>query len=256
MRRLGRLSLWVLVALGISVHTAGAQTILGHLLDAQTDGPVMLRYVALLTEEGERVAWTLSDETGYFRLEAPGPGSFQIYGESLGYRSSVEGPFLLGEDQAVPAEFRIDPMPIVLDSILVVARSRRVSLVLTGYYDREQQGLGHFIGPDKILERFEARRLTDFLWGVPGVRLMPRDNMAGSGYVPMMRSAATLRGYCLPDIYLDGIPQGEASEIDDFIQPWDIEGIEVYRSASEVLARFTSAGAACGVILLWSKKGG
>jgi len=235
---------------------AEAQSIMGNLLDAQTGRPILLGYVSLLTEGGEKVIWTLADEEGFFRLDAPDPGSYLLYGESLGYRSSVEGPILLGEDQLVPAQFRLDPMPIVLDSLRVVAQSKRFSLVMAGFYDRERTGLGHFIGPEKILDRFEARYITDFFWGVPGIRLMPKSNMAGGGYVPMMRAAASLRGFCLPDVYLDGIPQPGADELDDIIMPFDIEGIEVYRSASEVPARYTTASANCGVILLWSRKGG
>jgi hypothetical protein len=85
---------------------------------------------------------------------------------------------------------------------------------------------------------------------------MPADNFAGSRYVPMMRSAATLRGFCLPDVYLDSIPRPEASELDQIITPWNIEGIEVDRGSSEVPAKFTTAGSNCGVILLWSRRGG
>ena len=44
-------------------------------------------------------------------------------------------------------------------------------------------------------------------------------------------------------------------EIDQFISPMDIEAIEVYRSASEVPARFTTAASNCGVILIWSRRG-
>jgi hypothetical protein len=232
-----------------------AQTLMGNLLDAQSGRPILLGYVALLTEDGERVVWTLTDEEGFFRLEAPEPGSYMLYGESMGYRSSLEGPILLGEDQLVPAEFRLDPMPVVLDSLRIVAESKRYSLVLAGFYDRERTGLGHFIGPEQIMDRFEARQITDFFWGVPGIRLMPRDNMAGGGYVPMMRAGAGARGFCLPDVYLDGIPQPPADEIDNIIMPFDIEGIEVYRSASEVPARYTTASSNCGVILLWTRKG-
>jgi len=232
-----------------------AQTMVGNLLDAQSGQPILLGYVALLTEDGERVVWTLADEEGFFRLEAPQPGSYMLYGESLGYRSSVEGPVLLGEDQLVPAEFRLDPMPVVLDSLRIVAESKRYSLLMAGFYDRERTGLGHFIGPEQIMDRFEARQITDFFWGVPGIRLIPRDNMAGSGYVPMMRAGAGSRGFCLPDVYLDGIPQPAADEIDNIIMPFDIEGIEVYRSASEVPARYTTASSNCGVILLWTRKG-
>jgi outer membrane receptor for monomeric catechols len=105
------------------------------------------------------------------------------------------------------------------------------------------------------VERHEARQITDLLWGVPGIRLVPRDNMAGSGYVPLMRASASLRGFCTPDVYLDGIPQPGAEELDNLIMPFDIEAIEVYRSASEVPARYTTAGSNCGVILLWTRKG-
>ena len=235
--------------------SAAAQSIMGSLVDAQSGNAIMLGYVGLMTEEGERIAWTLTDEGGVFRIDAPAPGSYMLYGEAMGYRSSLEGPVLLGENQLIPAEFVLEPMPLVLDSLRIVARSRRISLVLSGYYDREKTGLGHFIGPEKILERFDARSVTDFFWSIPGVRLMPQSNMAGSGYVPLMRAAATLRGFCLPDVYLDGIPMPGADEIDQFIQPYDIEAIEVYRSPSEVPARFTTASAACGVILLWSRRG-
>jgi len=233
-----------------------AQSIAGNLLDAQSGQAIMLGYVALLDESGERVAWTLANEEGYFRLDAPETGSYMLYGESLGYRSSVEGPILLGEDQLIPAGFRLDPMPVVLDSLRVVAESRRFSLVMAGFYEREKTGLGHFIGPDKILERFEARQISDFLWGVPGIRLVPRDNLAGSGYVPLMRASAAFRGFCVPDVYLDGIPQPGGEDLDNLIMPFDIEAIEVFRSAAEVPARYTTAGSNCGVILLWSRKGG
>jgi hypothetical protein len=234
---------------------AQGQTIMGNLIDAQSGQAILLGYVGLLTEEGDRVAWTLTDEEGFFRLEAPSPGSYLLYGESLGYHAIVEGPVILGEDQLIPAEFALEPMPVVLDSLRVVAESKRISLVLSGFYDRQQQGLGHFIGPEEILERFEAQQVTDFFWSVPGVRLMPQSNLAGSGYVPLMRATAGMRGFCLPDVYLDGIPMPGADEIDQFISPMDIEAIEVYRSASEVPARFTTAASNCGVILIWSRTG-
>lgn len=235
--------------------SARGQSIMGNLIDARSGQAILLGYVGLLTEDGDRVAWTLTDEEGFFRLDAPTPGSYMLYGESLGYHSSVEGPILMAEDQLYPAEFALEPMPVVLDSLMVVAETRRVSLVLSGFYDREQQGLGHFIGPDKILEKLEAQQVTDFFWEVPGVRLMPQSNLAGSGYVPLMRASAGMRGFCLPDVYLDGIPMPGADEIDQFISPMDIEAIEVYRSASEVPARFTTAASNCGVILIWSRRG-
>jgi len=231
------------------------QTLMGNLIDARSGQAIMLGYVALLAEEGDRVVWTLADKEGFFRLEAPEPGSYMLYGESLGYYSGVEGPVALEEDQVVPAEFRLAPMPVVLDSLRVEAKSRRMFLVLAGFYDRQERGPGHFIGPDEIRKKTEARRVTDFFWAVPGINLVPRSNLAGSGYVPMMRASAGSRGFCLPEVYLDGIPMPGADEIDEIIDPMDIEAMEVYRSASEVPARFTTGASNCGVILIWARRG-
>jgi hypothetical protein len=227
----------------------------GNLLDARSGEPILLGYVALVTPDGDRMAWTLTDQEGFFRLDAPSSGSYMLYGESLGYHASVEGPVEMESRQIISAEFRLDPMPVVLDSLRVVAQSRRISLVLSGYYDRAQRGLGHFIGPEEIREKTEAQRVTDLFWGVPGVHLVPQSNLAGSGYVPMMRTAGGMRGSCLPDVYLDGVPTPGAREIDQLITPMDIEAVEIYRGASEVPARFTTATGNCGVILIWSRRG-
>lgn len=58
---------------------------------------------------------------------------------------------------------------------------------------------------------------------------------------------------CPPQVYIDGIPW--AGPIDE-ITLRDIEGIEVYRGAAEVPAEFAGSNAGCGVIALWSRRGG
>lgn len=70
-----------------------------------------------------------------------------------------------------------------------------------------------------------------------------------------MRPVGGMRGSCLPEVYLDGVPAPGARQIDQLITPMDIEAVEIYRSPSEVPARFTTAASQCGVILIWSRRG-
>ena len=73
---------------------------------------------------------------------------------------------------------------------------------------------------------------------------------------------------CATQIFVDGFlvnrrmvqPNGtqgpEDIRIDDVVSPASVEGIEVYRGLSTVPAEFLNPDAACGVIAIWTKRGG
>ena len=44
--------------------------------------------------------------------------------------------------------------------------------------------------------------------------------------------------------------------IDEVISPGSVEGIEVYRGLSTVPAEFLNPDAECGVIAIWTRRGG
>ena len=85
-----------------------------------------------------------------------------------------------------------------------------------------------------------------------------------SGSVRIGRSA----GYnCTTQIFVDGFlvnrrtgyGQGYRPEdirIDDVVTPASIEGIEIFRGLSTVPAEFLSPDADCGVIAIWTRRGG
>jgi hypothetical protein len=52
-------------------------------------------------------------------------------------------------------------------------------------------------------------------------------------------------------LYVDGHPYPHGN-VDDFA-PTLIEGVEVYRSASEIPADFRTRDATCGLIALWTR---
>jgi hypothetical protein len=68
----------------------------------------------------------------------------------------------------------------------------------------------------------------------------------------MQRSVnSTTQGNCNVLLYVDGHPYQNGS-VDDF-SPIVVEGIEVYRSASEIPADFRTRDATCGVIAIWTR---
>jgi hypothetical protein len=51
-------------------------------------------------------------------------------------------------------------------------------------------------------------------------------------------------------VWLDNINLGESDP--GLIRTWDLSGVEYY-TGNSVPARYRTSGAACGVVLLWSK---
>ena len=64
---------------------------------------------------------------------------------------------------------------------------------------------------------------------------------------------------CTPTYYLNGVaflrafPDEALSELDKYVRPADLRGIEVYRSEQHPPAPFNSPNS-CGVILIWTKR--
>ncbi len=80
-------------ALMVWATSAGAQTIRGHLLDAERGEPISIGLVIMLTESGDSITYTLTDRRGYFSITSPDPGSFELIGSGLGYEERTEGVF-------------------------------------------------------------------------------------------------------------------------------------------------------------------
>jgi hypothetical protein len=70
--------------------------------------------------------------------------------------------------------------------------------------------------------------------------------------IQMQRSVATSsQTKCAVSMYVDGQPYPNGN-VDDF-PPLSIEGIEVYKSASEIPADFRTRDSMCGLIAIWTR---
>lgn len=116
---------------------------------------------------------------------------------------------------------------------------------LAGFYQRRSRSSGgHFITRTQIEQRNPAQ-LTDLFRSVPGARI----------YSSTFTSVVRFRGMrCAPLVWLDGFP-ATAGEFDlDALDPYIVEGIEVYLGVATVPPEFrwVRGGGSCGAIVIWT----
>ncbi|MDF1505815.1 hypothetical protein PYV61_22880, partial [Roseisolibacter sp. H3M3-2] len=137
-----------------------------------------------------------------------------------------------------------------LDPVRVTARGATASM-LAGFERRRRSQLGSYVTREQI-DRRRAIGTAELFGLIPGVFVSLR------GHVTMARGGVgPLLGDCLPDFYVDGakIFVGDAP-IDEVLLPQEVQGIEVYRGVGQTPPEFSSAKGGCGVVLLWTRRGG
>jgi len=195
-------------------------------------------------ESGPRAT---SDDSGSFRLRGIDAGRIHVIARRLGYEPET---LLVVVSPGVDAtaDFVLRAVPVQLAAQDVDADPLRGKM--GPFNKRKARGVGAFVTREEI-ERRQASSISELLRYVPGVGVTQR--MAGEPQpVRMIRSASSsMQSTCVVQIYVDGHPYPNG-DVDDF-QPMSIEGIEVYRSASEIPADFRTQDATCGVIALWTR---
>ena len=125
----------------------------------------------------------------------------------------------------------------------------------SSFLDRARRGFGYFITEDDIKKKGSIT-FEDIIRTVPGMQVVP----VGQGYrIISSRGQADLLSNCAPQYFLDGSPFFvDISNGDPFpVNPTEIRAIEVYAGTAGVpveFQRMQSGG--CGVIAIWTKRGG
>ena len=237
--------------LGVTPGLAVGQTLKGQMLELWSNRPVDRVFITLVTEEGDSVAGTQSDQEGMFEILAPRAGIFYVAARRVGYGMVVDGPVQLQDSVTVTVGIHIQQIALYeLDPITITAEPVVRHLVTVGYYEREHSSAGGlFLGPEHIERRASARRVSDLLRGLPGVAVDHNGNVVLRGMVSGL-------GYCgSPTVFLDGIVSSIGNEDLKILDPLDVEAIEVYRRPNEIPAQYGGAMSGCGVILIWTRRG-
>jgi hypothetical protein len=191
-------------------------------------------------------AGTATNENGTFVLDALPSGTRTLEVRALGFEPRRVAVDLSGRRPAT-VEVRMAAPVTTLDRVTVVGKPSRNVRVLSEFLDRKRTNpFGRFVTAADI-ERSAPLRLTDALRMTPGLRVVPG---------PRFGNVLYGRGNCTPAVFLDGVPMREgASELDMFVSPQQVAGIEVYAGMGGIPPQYAGMQSnACGVVLVWSKR--
>lgn len=261
--RVFRVCLLAAASVVLSAPAAPAQTLVrGILLDAASGGPIPQGTVVISANRGRWQRAIQTDSVGCFEFQDVSPGPYRLRASRVGYRDAV-GNLALSADSVVDLEIRLAVATVVLAPVTVTSRSTRdVSPVLRGFYQRMESGAGRFISREEIEAR-QPVRITDMLRNIPNLRASPpRGGASGSSF-----SQGSNSDRCSVVFFVDGMRINEPAmpgirggarpdmPIDDYVNPAEVEGIEVYRGESDTPAEFTTRWVQCGTVVIWTRRG-
>ncbi len=265
-----RLSVCVLT-LGLLAPATQAQVLAGTVLDSVSGRPIAGARVLLLDSAGTAITALVTRPDGQFTFNIPHLGEYRLLIGRIGYPISISKPFLFSSAFTASVSLSLPSNPITLDTVTVVAKEieRRLPyLADAGFYKRRQEGFGHFLTRDEIDKR-DPLILTDLLHGMSGVRVTCGGQQGDRGprgpgphCTVTMRAANTMffRGKCSPSVVLDGVllqPGGTGGgglSLDDVVNPFNIEALEVYPGPEGVPVQYSGYLSPCGAIVVWSRR--
>jgi len=207
---------------------------------------------------------TRSAASGRYLLDNLREGRQRIHVRLLGFRP-VDMLVSVAAGETKVMDITLVRMPVALDTVATTERSTLgVGVGFEAFDERRRLGFGKFVD-STALRSNENRKVVDLLRQFPGVKV----------YIPsapnhfkrvLVSSRAEGRFPCVLDVVMDGAlihRSTGASTPPDFERAFDLTsidiaslaGIEIYRSAAEIPGVFNGATAACGVLVLWTRRG-
>jgi len=234
--------------------------VLGRVVDGESGRAIEMVEVRLVGAVESVVRVT--DGEGAFLFPRVRPGPYEVVLEHLAYGSHTDT-VEVGEGELLSYEARLVMEPIELAALTVTVRRRDISPMLLGFYERMSMDLGGYLITREDIERRQPNRISQMIAEAPGARVRCP---GGRCYVIFARyERDRLRGACRPAVYVDGTyvfggrnpPAGtERDRIDDYVIPTEVEAVEVYDSPGSLPAEFGGSRAGCGVVLIWTRRGG
>ncbi len=181
----------------------------------------------------------VSDAGGAFRLDALPGGTYPIEAIAIGFtpaRAAVD----LRPGQPAAVDLAVGKRVASLERVNVYAAAPRANSEFAQHM--RSGAFGRFVTAADI-ERRGALTVGDALMMVPGLHV---------GASSLGRSVIVGRGRCTPTVYLDGMRlQDGATEIDNYVTPSEIGGIEVYADAMTAPAQYGRGS--CASVVIWTK---
>lgn len=264
------------LAIGLSTEQRPSG-IFGVIRDAETSRPIEAVEISV-QETSLRV---VTNSNGFYAIPDVKPGIYVLDVAHIGYSDReivvrVDG----GGAYQVDLTLEVDAIP--LEGITVSVLPARLFGDMVDLHRRMEMGFGDFIVRQELEQR--GGTLATILQGKSGVTVVTGPSRAGEKFIVLRRaidlvqrppdptSADNVSGdippadlqFCFPAVWVDGArwsrPRsgGVGHDPIDFTQfvTMDIEAVEIYRGAGSVPGEFGGGDAACGAIVIWTRRGG
>ncbi len=96
----------------------------GVLLEEESRASLSQGVVRLMTADGQTVLTVQCETDGRFSLRTPGPGTYYLQGNRIGYRTKDSGEFSLPPGHVLSVEIHLSQAPIPGDSLQVIGQRR------------------------------------------------------------------------------------------------------------------------------------
>ena len=218
--------------------------VLGEIQDIRLSTPLRAAAIELVPAETDRpTRETQTNQQGRFRLESVLPGRYRLEVRLLGYHPIEE---VVDIPREGPVDLQIEMVPDALElDPIVVASNTSGRLERTGFFDRREDRTGSFFTREEVRRMGATGLLSDVFQVIPGVRV--RHNPFG------VSNQVVLRGGCEPALFVDGNELITGTPVDEVMNVYDVEGMEVYRGITAP-AQFSTG--TCGAIVMWTREPG
>lgn len=188
----------------------------------------------------------MTNTAGRYVLPEVWPGRTAVRVRRVGFAPEILN-IAVASGDTTRADFMLGAVA-TLAKTQVTANANRGKMA--EFNERRSRGVGLYVTRADI-ERRQPASMSEMLRNLPGVSVSQRSD-AGPKPVHMDRSAASSKsGVCHVQLYVDGLPYPDGS-VDDF-PPETVEGVEIFRGASEIPASFRTRDAGCGLISVWTR---
>jgi hypothetical protein len=236
------------------------QGIQGRVVDPVTGRPVPDAEVTIRWTQGDFTTTETTNSQGFFRVLSPWLGTFTLQAQALGYKDFRADSLEVEPNRLTVVEIELPQEPIPLEPLVVVAQARTFLLEMNGFYDRADQGFGHFVTPEQIEARHPVE-VSDLLRDIPGLVL----ERTVFGTRVRFRKPDLHDDACDPRLYVDGILISQPSPFNSqelggtylgqVVPLTDIEGLEVHTRLAGIPPAYGGSQGSCGIILIWTKGG-
>lgn len=229
----------------LAIPLAAQSVLAGRVREDSTGRPLAGVEVVIVGSERR----TLTDASGRYVLNMLPDGRRQVLFRSVGFRPVQEW-VVLGRVDTVWANPMLVAQTVRLDPLVVTASPKAPrGIGVEAFEERRRLGVGHFYDSTE-LRRFDHYKVADFLQRVPG----------------SARRAGPAGEQCPAAIYVDGTYMGgggaptgtqatEQPRLKEIVEMVQVVAIEVYRSAAAVPVEYGGTRGACGVVLIWTRRG-